>query len=362
MTKPFVIAIHGMGSHDKLSFTEDIIKSLDKGTEHFSGLKKFGESVNLRVIEYNTICEKVRKMIENSSSNLPSLIGELPGFNDFLARITQLQSTVKSDDAFWKTHWLDVLTYHSLYQVAIQLHVAEQFLGYLSEANDAGQDVHIVAHSLGTAVIHDTLHKLYKKDFTQEQLERIKYFPLNPAQFPIKSITMIANISKLDLTGINPYKSIVRLLPKGITFNFIDVRHSLDPIPLLRPFSPPADWDDSISSTFQLIRLQKVERVNVHDVEHYLADPKLYLPFFQKIFFFDYTEAEHQAAIKAHNITTAQGKFDQVVAAAKAINVDIEFDQDERKLIYTGKDSIQTFELALNQIIDFLKTIEVQFN
>src|SRR5204862_351172 len=73
---------------------------------------------------------------------------------------------------FW-THLLDVLLWCGLAQAreAVIAAVAEQLVDGLVTAIDSGARAHIVAHSLGTSVVHDTLLCLTDPKYASGQLD-----------------------------------------------------------------------------------------------------------------------------------------------------------------------------------------------
>ncbi|MCP4390214.1 MAG: hypothetical protein GY802_18115, partial [Gammaproteobacteria bacterium] len=71
------------------------------------------------------------------------------------------EASLDSDDVIF-THWLDVILYKLYFGEVVRIHVARK-LGDIIAKNSTSE-IHILSHSLGTAVTHDTLSKIYNND------------------------------------------------------------------------------------------------------------------------------------------------------------------------------------------------------
>src|SRR5437762_2743267 len=162
-----------------------------------------------------------------------------------------LQKTLPPDeqtakDFFWSTA-IDPLLYRGFQLVRdrVRVSVTQQLVDLLKTAPDEGMNVTIVAHSLGTAVIHDVLHLLG----TGRLLEQ---FPaaqvLMPEQWKFSNLFMVADVCMLgppQTRDIDYFESIVRPMPpnsgKGYCQKFFEVWHRYDPFAIASPFRP-GDW------------------------------------------------------------------------------------------------------------------------
>jgi hypothetical protein len=144
-------------------------------------------------------------------------------------------------------------------------------------------NVSILAHSLGTAVLHDTLQKLYTTGLDGE-----KHLQLNIAEHNLESIWMFANVSP-NITKLNkhpwPLDSLVKPGQGGCTQLFSNTFNSWDPFTIkkINRFAPPDDGNWIDSSTYRLryvhIETTDISRLNTHSIEGYLEDPKVCHPF-----------------------------------------------------------------------------------
>ena len=354
MATPHVILIHGMGEHNKDEFLETFFNPLDAATEHFSSMGKLSESVKPHYIDYNDLIKEVRNVMKEAT--IDDLQSKFPGAPSLIAKINELNGKFAEDDSFWFTHLLDVAIYRSIFADAIQARVGKQLVKAMQAATDAKEDIHIVCHSLGTAVMHDTLHKLYINGLNDEHGKLLLSAGLNK----IKSITMVANVSALPITEANPYTSVVKPGPDGICDHFMTCRHVLDPFASIVKFDQGAHWPNVWGSIFRNTVINRVERANVHDLDHYFADPRVYLPFFMNLFpvSFKTTAAELKTATETHDATTLQGKFNALKTHMEDSEITVYWDSDEGEFVFS--DDVQTMHEKLSLFIDHLKEIDDQ--
>jgi hypothetical protein len=342
-----------MGDHKKDTFLETFLKPLDAASEHFSSLGKFSESVVTHYVDYDKLNHDVRDFIKRAT--VDDLASKFAGVPSLITKINDLNIKFAEDDSFWATHLLDVAIYRSYFADAIQVRVGKQIAAAMKAAANDGAQVHLVCHSLGTAVAHDTLHKLYVNSLNDEHGEPLLSAGLNK----ISSISMIANVCQLPITEANPYTSVVKPGSDGICLNLMSCRHVLDPIASLVQFNQGAHWPLVQGSEFRNIAINKVERANVHDLDHYLADPRVYLPMFMNLFpEFKTNKAELATAKHAHAKTTLQGKFELLRDNIEDADISLYWDDDEKEFVFSND-----VKSIYNKIIAFrdqLKSIEEQ--
>lgn len=355
MSKPHMILIHGMGTHEKDTFIATVTKPLDSASENFSSIDKISESVELSFISYNEIFESIRAKIAEAS--IDDLATKFPGAPSLVSKLNNMNSKF-NDDSFFYTHLLDVILYRSYYADAVQARVGKHLVDAMKAATNAAEDCHILCHSLGTAVMHDTLHKLYTNSLNDEHGEPL----LSPGLNKIRSITMVANVSQLPITEANPYTSVVKPGPDGICDYFTTCRHVLDPIASFSKFNQGSNWPLVTDNVYRNIAINKVERANVHDLDHYLADPKIYLPLFMQLFplKFKTNSAELKNAYDAHAITTVQGRFEKLKDTLEDADITLHWDNDENDFVFSD-DALSLHE-QLVAFRDHLKTIQDQIN
>lgn len=362
MSKPLIIAVHGSGQHTKAGFAEQISTPLDKASKAFASLgASFSNHFDIEVVEYNSIFDRIRTQLAEDASTLSA---KFPKFNQvpgLIQKITDLGGSFSQDNFFY-THLLDVLLYKSLYGQEVQVRVAKQILQLMTE--HVGRPIYFMAHSLGTAVLHDTLHKLYSNQFSQsEQAEisqQLPYRSLNANEFPIAAVIMLANVSRLIGAGQNPYQSKVKPGTDGICQRFINCRHVLDPFTMIKRFEPSAGWDNSPFVAFRQVVIQGVGQVNVHEIEHYLQDPKVFQAIFKVLYNgrFNPTPTESAAVAAAHQ--TVQGNFSRLVTSLKEAEVGISFNPAGDDVIAIDREDIDDIIMQINTLVALLKSLQAQ--
>ncbi|MCK6445318.1 MAG: hypothetical protein L6Q99_02910 [Planctomycetes bacterium] len=205
------------------------------------------------------------------------------GIADFARRNAQLEGLdadflekfANEDPNFFWTHVCDVLLYRffELYRKAIRARVAKQIVDRVRQLpNDAFDDCSVLAHSLGTAVTHDTLHLLATSTFGGASK------PYGVLNSRFRAIVMLANTSRVLQTEFKAYDSVVRGGSRTSKVSncsqFMSWRHEWDPICLVRRFAPDKwpttfNWIDSVSH---------FREANVHGFTHYLDNPRIHIP------------------------------------------------------------------------------------
>ena len=376
MSKPFVIILHGMGVHDESTLKKDVEDTLNPIAAKFNCLSNnvsnaFSDHVEIRYITYDDVWNDARKRIATTAGSMAERLEGLNVYPSAIARLTSLEAKF-DDDSFWYTHLLDVILYRTMIGQQAQIEVAKKIIDIFIEANAAGQPCHFIAHSLGTALLHDTLFKLHSKKFAPDAIYPDKDYRLIPGLTnSIDSIMMIANVSQLfdkvgnvnikDPSYISPYKTNINPGPQGICQHFTNVLHRLDPIPVLYKFKPYNHWDTETLKRYHDLDTKRASQLNVHSLAHYLQDPVVYEKLFSIILFHIYipTDDELTNARKQHHADTALGHYDNFVDALDGMEIDIKYDKEKEKLTFFDNQSISKFESALTELIDFIRSLKV---
>lgn len=338
-----LILIHGMGKHTAESFKKEIITALNNALSRYHSYSsiKFEEKVHVYSVSYDHIFEEQRKKMASSGNSLKEFINN--GLNNanilnYIEDLNDIEADMGNND-FIHTHALDVIFYLTIIGERVRSYVAQEFLG-IKKKYSTTSEFHILAHSLGTAVIHDTLNKLYTKEETTDT-------QLNISDHSIDSLWMIANVSDM-ITSIskltNPYDSIVKPGGDGCVNKFNNVFHELDPITLkiFRRFDPPDNnsWitKDDYKLLYKKYKTTKVNKLNTHDVMGYLEDPDVCFDFFNHFFKFCPDQNE-----KSIGDSAFKDLFDEANRLKEFIN----------SINFMGgfKEYIQT----INKFIDFLR-------
>ena len=184
---------------------------------------------------------------------------------------------------FW-THLLDAFLWYLFEdaRMAVVSHVCKELIRGLNDLlNEDAEDrgyAHVLAHSLGTTVTHDSLVALrhWNRD---EGL-------FKPDKHIWETVGMIANVGRLletnftlkqgvDVSEFKVYESALKPGVDGtICRNYLNARHTVDPFTWPRQFAP-SDWSHSAYSDIETKRIREV--TEVHDFANYLADPGVHI-------------------------------------------------------------------------------------
>lgn len=299
--KHILFFIHGMGTHDaawhtrgaemlRASFREyDQLRSLD-----------FDAQFELHPLVYDDRLQALRDRANADFAAFKgAVLGQLansePVAADSLEReldkLAELGGVAGGGFAW--THALDVVLYRfaSTVRAAVDVSVARQILHVLGSRAHIGWSV--LAHSLGTSVIHNTLNSLYNTGFTDDD-NGSPIGPLNPVSTRCATLAMIANVSrvlqreeaKVLETRVKPGPP----SPNRLCSYYLNVRHKLDPFTKPKPFNPDLWPDETMFSTerYQHIRPSHIafeadELSRVHAFDHYLMNPRVHVPLFRSL-------------------------------------------------------------------------------
>lgn len=320
--KQVLILIHGMGDHTAESFQEQVENASNNALERYESYAhvQFEQEVHLHSIGYNHLFEDLREELAESGSNLKEFIAsklgdvDLPGFIDDLA---DMQANL-ADDEFLNTHVLDVIFYLTLKGEQVRLYVAKKLVEFI-QAHQETTRVNILAHSLGTAVMHDTLHKLYSDGFGDG-------IHLDKNTQPINTLWTFANVSEIitkmsGLTG--PLNSVVKPGTGGCLGAFYNTFHRFDIFTLkqINRFDPkPADnWVSSFiyQNAYSRYKTEKVSRKNTHSIESYIEDPLVCHDFFNTLFNFEPSEDEKETGDAAYK--NIQEEYQKIKTFAESV-------------------------------------------
>jgi len=327
MPKPIVIVVHGMGQHTHATVKASFQAGLDPVCQQFSWFQQQSllNRIELHTVVYDDVWQQVRAQLADTSQSLAqrlsaigaglpaSALSQISGF------ITQI-GTGLAGNSFLYTHLLDVILYLTHFGQMAQVRLAKQIGPLIRQANDNGQRLHFVAHSLGTAVLHDTLSKLYQPGPGANQVQVLSGEQLAAGLFPIASVAMLANVSRLVPGGMDPYHSPLQPTSEGICDHFLNARHVLDPFTLYQRFDIPAAWQSATRQNLSRCTLKAVRQQNVHALEHYLSDPEVYLPLFELWFEGAFAPKAEELAAARQALTSAsvQGQLDALVQHSRA--------------------------------------------
>jgi hypothetical protein len=314
MSKKKLVVVHGMGQHDDASVKKEVVDAFTTAFGFYESLK--GQSVtdliDIVPASYNSFFDDYRKKLQERSGSLAERLAGIDPTVPFTVTAVQQINDVEArlgQDSFFTTHWLDVILYYlTLLCEPIRLKVAETVASAIAEVG--GSNVHVLGHSLGTSVLHDTLAKAYGPHNLPDANGTV--LNLSPIEQRLGGVHMVANVSRALQTFVKVGASVVRPGSLGCTSVFMEYRHKLDPITKVKPFNPTnnGEWipQDIFTSVYSLVEPSSVTQANVHDLGHYLITPMCHLPLFRMLFGFRPKKQEQDAGGQTYFAMTVQGK------------------------------------------------------
>jgi hypothetical protein len=328
MAKHVIFLVHGVGKQDPDTWSDSVQAQIRALYSAYDIAKTcpFDDFFEFQPVSYDDRFEKIRKRWRNDSS---AVLGELKkqGLDSgALKAATNLAGAPAGDDVFG-AFAMDVVFYKFLPPVAeaIRTQVASTLLKRVFDT-DSGEirDWSIVAHSLGTAVTHDTLHALYTS-----KVQGKTFAGLTKARV----LMMLANVSRLlEEDDVDVYRSQCRPgagAAEGVCRYFINAIHEWDPIPSPKQFRPLDDWPTLKArqqGRFIPVSINAFQQKNIHAFTHYLANPRVHVPFFQRLFQFDTPEqviSESEALkVRMHfEASTPFGAFEKLQKSLKGLQL-----------------------------------------
>jgi hypothetical protein len=325
MSKHVLFLVHGMGVHKKGSWANSVIKKLKDSSKKYSYFResKLEDEVKFVPISYdNIISSEVLKKWQEDASKISDFAKE-NGLEDNDA-LNWLKNAGKTEKNFLWSHVADVIIYRffRIYRVRIQMAVVKQIADEVDRQIREFRKARcsVLAHSLGTAVVHDSLHYLGTEKWGGST--NIIY----PTHWRFQSIFMIANTSRLLQTEPKAYNSIVKPGPNldsGSYFcKYFNFRHELDPVPFPRMFDP-VGW----GSAYQSFVVRHYWNWDIHGFEHYLDNPRVHIPILRAITS-EWAVSDQEEVAAVENYSQFGGKL-KVVQKAKAFMTGLEVPKHE---------------------------------
>ncbi len=315
MAKNIVFVVHGIGDYDQswLQADSSAAHRLREDAKNYGFFE--GKSVDTYVefvpILYDDVFLRILTHWNDLGEALESAIPVMP---DVASKVVDLLK--RSDDGEWIINYAgDAVLYWGfrLYQQRVVLRVIAQITKKIAETITSSDQVpgyHILAHSLGTAVTHDTLHHLGTEDWLgaldhapfndldgpDGEADHIAYRnsldwmkdelgvanPFHPSLFQFETVTMLSNVSGLIHPSESPYHSIVRpgsaSSEGAFTKNYLNVNHKFDPVSIACNFKMPRSWEMQGGVD---ISVDHVVEKNIHSASNYVAHPNVHLRLLQ---------------------------------------------------------------------------------
>ncbi|WP_114695722.1 alpha/beta hydrolase [Motiliproteus coralliicola] len=314
MSKPVVLLVHGMGTHQPGNMTKEFTKGVNEAAV-FLGLNSFdiSEKVDLKEYNYSEKLDDIRKKAADHQGSISEYLQFISGggLGSIASKLSSMEAKFGNDE-FLYTHWLDVfyygLTYHN---EEIRAEWAEELNKLILFCHKNGRKLHVVGHSLGTAIVHDALAKLYR-----EEVDFGDTLHLSAKSERFESLWMVANVSRLlfILTRFtDPNHSIVHdsnpdML--GCSNYFYNVGNKFDPFLLVKRYK--RDIENGRHICFGEVRKRDDDlKVNPHDLTEYMACPDITRLFLYRTLGYKFSITVQDEARKKYRATTIQGNLSE---------------------------------------------------
>ena len=275
MANNYVFLVHGMGEHSA-KWSERWQTCIANNAKLFApyadGSAKLGDDVAFEEITYDEVFDEDYLSVWQDVAGAAASPMLPPAVQIVLEEIAQ-SPNAKLPAFFWKSA-MDVVLWATFPQAreAVVAKVTDKLMAGIGRAQADGASIHMLAHSLGTSVIHDALLCGAAKP------ESAKVFDPKKGGFQWKSYTTVANVSRLltasespsDHLGVEsfrPHNSRVR--PGDLVGTFVNVQHVLDPFTFPRTFKP--DWGNLAFWPERPDRYD--ELIHIHDLETQFDHP-----------------------------------------------------------------------------------------
>lgn len=314
MSRHIIFLVHGMGVHGE-DWSSDVQNQIRSLYDRYPGLSctPFEDRFEFSAIRYDHIFDELRTQWGNEPQEVVNRFAQTNIGNSTIEFLTGL-ARKPAEDTFFGSHILDILLYRFFPLVAdrIRVDVASQIIETLAGTDETHVlRWSVIAHSLGTSVIHDTLDALYNTGFPD-----IPDSPLSPTDTRARVIMMVANVSRLLQTNVKAYNSLVRPgkdKSAGICDYFINAKHQWDVIVRPKEFDPDDQWPDlptRMAHRFIPVVVTDFREKDIHSLRYYLENPKVHISLFRSLTArFMIHDDEEKAAIAAYERETLEGKY-----------------------------------------------------
>lgn len=304
-----VFVVHGMGTFDA-EWVDPVAKGLEDiyGQRDADGKLRypllaglnFATRFEIVPIRYSDIFSEILERWKRDPGELQTDVVANDAEPSFYTSLTdELHNAAEQDSFFW-SHAFDVLLYR--YSPWVRRQVTTRVALQLARGIDAVAGSHgnwsAIAHSLGTMILHDSLHRLFVGELPEGAPTGF-----DATQTQSKAIVMVSNVSRALQTTpkvLSP-ESTIRpgyggQLARGCR-RYLTIRNPLDPFTWIKTFNPIL-WPDQETvgaRRYQPIVVEHVQERNTHDLLHYLRNPEVHVPLFRALDH-DFVITDEQAA------------------------------------------------------------------
>ncbi len=315
MVKKYVFLAHGMGTYQAgwdRPYCEAVLKAL-MNYSPFKGMTAAQiEAAHIRFVPltYDGVLDGFRKRWKTQADGVaPAIAKEWPAGKLLFSALTDSGDAQGVPKGFFWSHLLDPLLWYTLptARMAVMSQVAGQLVDELARMyKEEGDNTScVLAHSLGTSVVHDSLVGLR---LMPERVLAGKPIPnvFKPGLHRWRLVATIANVSKLLQALTTPdaavsvdqfdpeHSALAPALDDSLCDVFLNARHRIDPFTWPRQFAPTWSMNYANVETVEF-----KDPTQVHDFDKYLANPKVHVPLFQLMFSSQMCTQAEQAAVQA---------------------------------------------------------------
>ena len=300
MSQPHTIfLVHGMGLFED-KWEKEFIAPIKSAYNAYPKLakKKFEERFEFVAISYDKIFRDLLKTWADTAAIVAQLSAQFGApLPEQLTRWLQNAGDLKNN--FNWSHATDVLLYRGIRLVRehVCTSVAKTIVDTIKKQYDDWglSSWSLIAHSLGTAVAHDTLARMSVPN--QDWPGELAFEAGSNEQASV--VMMVANVSKvLEVsTPEEPYDAYGPVIDGKKRFTvapgdagqkgrlcqyYLNVRHKIDPFCIPHRFDPQ-QWPDKAALAedpplYQHLEVDHIHQANVHDFAHYLKNPRVHVP------------------------------------------------------------------------------------
>ncbi|MCG7928977.1 MAG: hypothetical protein N0E44_02880 [Candidatus Thiodiazotropha lotti] len=313
MSKKLVILVHGMGNHPKGSMIKEFKKALSDRAKAFGIIEQsYFSKADHKEFNYSEYFDLLRKQFADNAEarkkGFKYLTGK--GFEEkLLLQLTNFESKLSKDEFFY-THWLDVVLYSTMY---FGEKIRLDFIDFFDKQRKkyGHSNIHLISHSLGTAVAHDSLAKYYRTE--SDPFDNIP--DLKTGDFNIASIWTFANVTRMvnrlnNLT--DPIQSTVVTGTDGCSSNFANIRHKYD------PFTWFLTYNRRMSNYYSVVPTL-IRNVNTHDFYEYITEPRVARAMLNLIYEQSITDTQFEKGVSEHKEGTLKEEAKELRDLLKSI-------------------------------------------
>lgn len=323
MPSKALLLVHGMGNHTaptadaRGSFGRQVIDTCNLALKRYPKHQGKGIEDYVDIVEfnYNKWFDEVRARMKEKADSVHKRLSGIAGhYNvtfpiDLVGELASLESKF-GNNTFFYTHWLDVIFYSTILGAKVRVDAGREVARLVAKYG-AG-NVHVMAHSLGSAVMHDTLSLLYRPETDLED----EIPDLSITNHKLASVWMVANVSRLLNAATklsDPLRSVVKPGDDGCAIVFNSVRHELDPFTWVSRFSPKNNGKWVSEYAYDAYYLDIVNSLvtngDTHDITQYLEDPNVSEALFSQIFKLKASNTDLEKAREQYRKKSIQGAY-----------------------------------------------------